>query len=332
LESIDNPIRRRHLSTFSANADHGNGVELSIVIVSWNTRDRLAECLRSLWANFIAYHGRCVETLVVDNASRDGTAATVRNSFPWVQLIENEENVGFAQANNQAIRRSSGRYLLLLNPDTAVKPGAIQNLLRFLKEHGQVGAAGARLLNADGSLQLSCYQAPSLSGEAWRLFHLDAVWPYRTYRQQHWGLDKPRPVEILLGACVMLRRRLVDQVGLLDEAYFMYSEEVDLCHRIRQAGWQIYWVPQAEVIHYGGQSTRQVAAEMFMQLYQGKLLFFRKHHGRSAALVYKLILVAAATARLLASPIAYLERPSRRSHHLHLAACYRRLLFSLPRL
>jgi N-acetylglucosaminyl-diphospho-decaprenol L-rhamnosyltransferase len=312
--------------------EYRQDVDLSIVIVSWNTCDLLADCLHLLWFNLIACRENSVETFVVDNASADGTAAMVRNCFPWVRLIENQENVGFAQANNQAIRCSSGRYLLLLNPDTAVRPEAVQGLLRFMDEHTQVGAAGARLLNADGSLQESCYRAPTLSGEAWRLFHLDAIWPYHTYRLHQRDLARAHPVEVLQGACFMLRRQIVDQVGLLDEEYFMYSEEVDLCQRIRQAGWQIYWVPQAEVIHYGGQSTRQVAAEMFMQLYQGKLLFFRKHHGRSAALVYKLILLAATTARLLASPIAYLERPSRRSHHLHLAACYRRLLFSLPRL
>jgi N-acetylglucosaminyl-diphospho-decaprenol L-rhamnosyltransferase len=307
-------------------------VDLSIVIVSWNTRDLLADCLHLLWSNLIAFQENSVETFVVDNASADGTAAMVRNCFPWVRLIENQENVGFAQANNQAIRCSSGRYLLLLNPDTAVRPGAVQGLLRFMDEHTQAGAAGARLLNADGSLQESCHRAPTLSGEAWRLFHLDAIWPYHTYRLHHRDLDRPRPVDVLQGACVMLRRQIVDQVGLLDEEYFMYSEEVDLCHRIRQAGWQIYWVPRTEVVHYGGQSTRQVAAEMFLQLYQGKLLFFRKHHGRAVALLYKFILFAAVTARLLIAPLALLERSSRRNRHLHLAACYRRLLFSLPRL
>jgi N-acetylglucosaminyl-diphospho-decaprenol L-rhamnosyltransferase len=145
-----------------------------------------------------------------------------------------------------------------------------------------------------------------------------------------WDLDTPREVDMIQGACLLLRREALDQVGLLDEDYFIYSEEVDLCHRLRQRGWKVYWVPQAQVIHYGGQSTRQVAADMFLRLYQGKVLYFRKHHGRLAAQAYKLILLIAALARLLLSPLAWLERPPLRQQHLALADHYRRLVMALP--
>lgn len=303
---------------------------LSIIIVNWNTRELLAKCLKSVSDEVQALDPLRVETLVVDNASTDSSAQMVQEQFPWVQLIENQTNVGFAHANNQAIRQSSGRYVLLLNPDTEVKPGALETLVHFMEAHPPAGAAGARLLNPDGSLQPSCYPAPTLSGEFWLLFHLDVLWPYGTYRMADWDLDEHRAVDVIQGACLILRQKALDQIGLLDEGYFIYSEEVDFCHRLQKADWRLYWVPQAQVVHYGGQSTQQVAAEMFLQLYRGKILYFRKHHGRLAAQAYKLILLAATLTRLLITPLAWLERPPQRQQHLTLASNYRRLLLALP--
>lgn len=303
---------------------------LSIIIVNWNTRELLAECLNSVSDEIATLHPAGVETLVVDNASYDGSVQMVRERFPWVQLIENQDNVGFARANNQAIPRSQGRHLLLLNPDTEVKPGALKTLVHFMEDHPQVGGAGARLLNPDGTLQVSCYPAPTLFREFWHLFHLDVLWPYSCYRMADWDLEKPRQADVIQGACLILRREALGQVGLLDEGYFMYSEEVDLCHRLRGGGWPLYWVPQAQVVHHGGQSTQQMAAEMFLQLYQGKIRYFRKHYGWPAALAYKLILLVATLARLLICPLAWLEHPPQRQRHLTLGSHYCRLLLTLP--
>ncbi len=300
---------------------------LSIIIVNWNTRDLLGQCLDSIYAPL---PDDKFEVWVVDNASSDGSTQVVHERFPQVRLIENRENVGFARANNQAVRESMGRYVLLLNPDTEVKPGALETLVRFMDDHPEAGAAGARLINPDSTLQSSCHPAPTLFGEFWRLFHLDALWPYACYNMARWDLAMPREVDVVQGACMILRREALDQVGLLDEDYFIYSEEVDLCHRLRRHGWKVYWVPQAVVVHHGGQSTQQVAAEMFLRLYQGKVLYFRKHHGCLVAQVYKLILLAAALGRLLVSPLAWLERPRRRQQHLMLAGHYRRLMRALP--
>jgi GT2 family glycosyltransferase len=144
-----------------------------------------------------------------------------------------------------------------------------------------------------------------------------------------WRLDTPREVDALLGACLILRRAALDQIGLLDESYFVYSEEIDLCYRLRKASWTLNWVPQAQIVHYGGQSTQQVAKDMFLRLYQGKLLYFRKHHGRLAARIYKSILLVTAAARLLLSPLAWLERPLQRRQHLALAGNYWHLLTTL---
>lgn len=304
-------------------------MDLSVLIVNWNTCNLLERCLTSIYEDAGAAE---YEVIVVDNASQDGSVEMVRKRFPQVQPIANNENQGFARANNQAIRQSRGRYVLLLNPDTEVKLGALGTLVDFMDAHPRVGAGGARLLNTDGTLQTSCYPAPTLLREFWRLFHLDRLWAYGCYHMADWDLDTPRKVEVVQGAALILRREALDQVGLMDETYFMYSEELDLCYRLQKGGWSLYWIPQSKAVHYGGQSTRQAAAKMFLCLYQSKLLFMRKHHGCITAQAYKLILLAATLARLLLSPLAWLERPAQRQQHLVLANHYRRLLAALPRM
>ena len=305
--------------------------KLSIIIISWNTKALLVECLESVESGLHEWILRGeVETFVVDNASRDDSVAAVRSRFPWVTLIENTGNVGFAAANNQAIERSTGEYVLLLNPDTRVIGDALQQLVDFLDAHPEAGANGARLLNADGTLQPSCSPAPTLLREASRMFHLDALHPLGVYRMQTWPTTEPREVDVIQGACLLLRRDLLAQVGGLDETYFMYSEEVDLCMRVQRTGARLYWVPTSQVIHYGGQSSRQVATPMFLQLYRSKVLLFRKYHGRLRTAAYKLILMLATGVRLLASPLALLERSPQRERHLTLASRYWQLMLALP--
>ncbi|MFW5941759.1 MAG: glycosyltransferase family 2 protein [Chloroflexota bacterium] len=306
---------------------------LSIVIVNWNTGDLLRQCLDSIAASCAPLPCERLELFVVDNASTDGSQRAASVPYPFtVTLIENDRNVGFAQANNQAIDRARGQFILLLNPDTEVQPGALATLVRFLEQHPQAGAVGPRLLNGDGSLQTSCYPAPTLSGELFRLFHLDALVPHGSYHMKKWNQNASREVEALLGACLLLRKEVLDQIGLLDNEYFMYSEEIDLCYRIRRGGWTIHWVPQAEVVHYGGQSTRLVAAEMFLQLYRGKLLYFRKNSGRASAAVYKVMLGFASAMRLLLAPLALLQQPEQRRLNFTLARRYGELLQRLPRM
>lgn len=164
------------------------------------------------------------------------------------------------------------------------------------------------------------------------MFHLDKLHPLGIYRMQDWDVSVPREVESTLGACLLVQRSVLAQIGLLDEDYFMYSEEIDFCVRARKAGWQIWWVPQAQVIHYGGQSTRQVAVTMFLTLYEGKVKYFRKHLGRAKTQLYKSVLMGATLARLSLSPVVLLERDERRQRHLHLARAYGRLLSALPRM
>lgn len=300
---------------------------ISIIIVSWNTAGLLADCLASILANPPASP---FEVWVVDNASTDDSPRMVRERFPWVHLIENRDNVGFARANNQALQQCAGEYILLLNPDTLVTAGALQALMEFLERHPEAGAAGARILTPGGSLQISSHPRPTLSRELWRLFHLDSLSSYAAYPRSKWDTNQPQAVDVLGGACLLLRRDVLERVGSLDEEYFIYAEEVDLCYRIQAAGWSLYWVPQAEVVHFGGQSTRQVPTEMFLHLYHSNIKYFRKHYGRSAAQRYKLILRLAALSRLALAPLVLLQPSARRQRHLALVDRYWRLILALP--
>jgi N-acetylglucosaminyl-diphospho-decaprenol L-rhamnosyltransferase len=274
--------------------------------------------------------GLRTEVIVVDNASSDGTVEMVSERFPWVTLIANRDNVGFAGGTNQGLAIGRGQYHMLLNPDCELQPGALRTLVDFLAANPKVGAAGPRLLNSDRSLQLSVYREPTLLRELWRLLHLDALWPYGNYRPQAWALDRAHRVAVVQGACLMMPRAALEQVGMLDEDYFMYSEEVDLCARLRKQGWQVYWVPQGLVVHHGAQSTRQVAAAMFLRLYQSKVLYFRKQRGRLSARVYKVILACVSVMRLALLPVACVVRPGAIPRQLTLARYYARLLRALP--
>ncbi|MBE2199056.1 MAG: glycosyltransferase family 2 protein [Anaerolinea sp.] len=305
-------------------------MDLSIIIVSWNTRELLAACLSSLRA--YPPEGFTYETWVVDNASSDGSAAMVRQEFLEVHLLESGGNLGFAGGNNLAIAQSDGRYLLLLNPDTELLPGALTALLTFMERHAEAGGAGSRLLNPDHTLQPSCHPLPTLTGEFWRLLHLDLLLPHGVYKMHRWDTAVPRQVDIVQGASFILRRSVLEKVGLLDDSYFMYSEEVDLCYRIKRAGWPLYWVPESQVIHYGGQSTRQAAAQMFVELYRGKVQYFRKNQGAVVAAVYKAILFLAALPRLPLLVVGHLLPGERGKACVRLGKHYGRLLRALPKL
>jgi N-acetylglucosaminyl-diphospho-decaprenol L-rhamnosyltransferase len=300
---------------------------LTIILVSWNTRDLLSQCLASIFA----FPPTCrFEAWVVDNASTDGTPEMLQHSFPQVHVIQNRENCGFARANNQAILRSQSRYVLLLNPDTVVKQGALENLVRYMDGNPRAGGAGPRLLNPDGSLQPSCYPTPTLLNEFLRLFHLDRLFVRAKSNLEAWAMDAPRPVEIIQGACLILRRSALEQVGYLDERFFIYSEDYDICMSLRKDGWTLSWLPFAEVVHYGGQSTSQVQSEMFLELYENKLKLMRKHYGRSGAAIYKIILFGSALTRVVLIPISHRNGHPEGERYRALGDNYRRLILALP--
>lgn len=299
-------------------------MDLCVIIVNWNTRDTLADCLCSLRS----VEGLEFETIVVDNASTDGSAEMVRQRFPEVALIENVENVGFARGSNQGILQSRGRYLLLLNSDTEVYPDALAAMTAFMERHAQAGACGPVLLNGDGTLQVSCHPTLTPAREFWRLTFLDQLWRRATYDQASWDRKTPRQVEVIKGACLLLRRKALDQVGPLDDDYFMYTEEMDLCYRLASAGWELWWVPQAVVTHYGEASSRQATETMYVQLYRSKVQFHRKFGGARRAAWFRALLGLAYGPRWIAATAAGVFAPRLAIR----ARTYRHLLAELPRM
>ncbi|MFN2137179.1 MAG: glycosyltransferase family 2 protein [Candidatus Promineifilaceae bacterium] len=267
-------------------------VDLSIIIVSWNVRDLLRSCLASVAAR----HGSLsVEVLVVDSASEDGTAEMVREEFPWVKLIAAQENLGFPRGNNIGIAGSSGRNILLLNPDTVVLEGALPALVRYLDQNQDVGAIGPQLLYPDGSVQSSRRRFPTLWTGLLESTWLESFAPHGVLRR-YYALDLPdnerSDVDWVTGACLMVPLSVIKTVGVLDEGYFMYSEELDWCRRIRDAGWRTVYLPEAQVIHYVGQSSEQAVTARHLNFQRAKLRYFRKHHGRAAAAALRYYLMA----------------------------------------
>jgi len=250
-------------------------IDLSIVIVSWNTKEYLLPCLTSI---FEKGQRMASEVILVDNGSQDGGRIEVKRAFPSVHIIENEKNLGFAKAVNQGLQKASGRYVLLLNPDTQMKEGAIERLVSFMDAHSDVGVAGAQLLNADGSKQNSIANFPSLATELFNKSLLRWLFPKKFPGKER---DYPEPVEVdsVIGACMVVRRKAMEQVGLLDEDYFLFLEETDWCYRMKRAGWKIYHVPQAEVYHFQGKSAETAKKRAKVEFYRSRYHFFRKNRG-----------------------------------------------------
>ncbi len=266
-------------------------IDLSIIIVSWNVRELLADCLRSVDEN----RGRLdLEVIVVDSASKDGSPEMVRGQFPWARLLACAQNVGFPRGNNLGLELANGRYLLLLNPDTLILDDALTRMVIYLDDHPEVGAVGGQLLNADGTVQSSRRRFPTLTTA---LFESTWLQPYapksllRRYYMEDIADDTSADVDWLVGACLMIRREAMLDVGLMDEAYFMYSEELDWCRRAKAAGWRIVYLPAARIVHYIGQSSDQATTERHINFNRAKLRYFSKSHGRSATSLLRAVLL-----------------------------------------
>lgn len=250
-------------------------IDLSIIIVNWNTKDLLIQCLKSLVRVSDRFE---MEVFVVDNGSMDGSVEAVRVGFPEAIVIQNSTNLGFAQANNQALRLAKGKYILLLNPDTQVKEGAIETLKVFMDNHPKAGAVGAQLLNSDGSKQNSIANFPSLATELLNKSLLRWLFPDRFPGKER-DYNEPIEVESVIGACMMVRREAIEQVGLLDEDYFLFLEETDWCYRMKKAGWKVYHVPQADVYHFQGKSAEKDKKRAKVEYYRSRYQFFKKNRG-----------------------------------------------------
>ena len=273
--------------------------DVSIVIVNWNTRDLLRDCLRSI----VAQTRRDFEIIVVDNASTDGSAPMVLSEFPEAVLIANDENHGFAAANNQGIRKATGRYVLLLNPDTLILDGAIDTMLDWCERHPDVGCAGCQVLESETKIQATGFGDPGPLNLLLIETGLHRALPKSRLfgRPEYgwWDRATELDVDVISGMFMLIPARVLDEVGLLDEAFFVYSEEADLCRRIRRAGHRCVFTPVARILHRGGggKSTSQVKPRMYVQLQKSKLLYVRKHYGVAGHLGAKAILLTSMIAR-----------------------------------
>lgn len=265
-------------------------IDLSVVIVNWNVSDLLRRCLHSI----LDTQCLTLDVIVVDNASADDSVEMVRTEFPGVHLIANADNRGFPAANNQGIAAARGRYILLLNPDTEVAGDALATMVAFADAHPDVGIVGPQLSYPDGSIQSSRRRFPTL---ATAFFESTWLKPYAPRRllERYEFLDRPddvvQDVDWLYGAALMTRREAIEQVGPMDESFFMYSEELDWCRRFREAGWRVVYLPTAQIVHHEGKSSEQVVAARHIHFQTSKVRYFHKYHGRIVAEALRLFLL-----------------------------------------
>lgn len=272
---------------------------LSIVIVNFNTRELLKACLRSVEASRTA---RPWELFVVDNASADGSADMVAAEFPWANLIRSESNRGYAYANNLGLRRAAGSYLLLLNPDTVLPPDALQQMVDYMDAHPEAGIAGPKLVRQDGSLDLACRRSfPSPEVSFYRMLGLSKLFPrssrFGRYNLTYLDPDRPAEVDSVVGAFMIVRSEAVSQVGMLDESFFMYGEDLDWAFRIKSRGWKVLYNPAVVVLHYKGESSRRHPRKAILEFYRAMHLFYRKHYAAQTNVLLGALIVAAIWAK-----------------------------------
>jgi GT2 family glycosyltransferase len=263
-------------------------VDLSIVIVAWNVRDLVLDCLESIRE---AKLGFSYEVIVVDNGSADGTVQAVREKYPDTRVLALPRNLGFGAGNNRGLEIMRGRHAVLLNSDTLVLPGGLEACVAYLDAHPDVGVVGPQLLNPDRSKQNCIHNSPTLVSELVGQSLLRRIFP-RRYPSKLVDYSAPLEVEAVLGACLFVRREVIEQVGLIDEDYFFFLEETDWCHRIRAAGWRVFHLPDAFVVHLYGESTKKkVPLRTRIEYYRSRDTFFRKNRGRAAYLALRAIVM-----------------------------------------
>ena len=283
-------------------------VTLSIVIVNFNAEKLLQKCISSVYAETKRVP---FDIWVIDNNSKDTSVLMVRQNFPQVNLIENKENVGFARANNQAITKCSGNYILLLNPDTLILKNAIEKTIEFMDGNPEVGICGCKVLNEDGTLQLACRRSIPTPGVAFfRLTGLSKLFPNSKitakYNLTHLDPDSPHQVDAVSGAFLMIRKEVVNGIGLLDERFFMYGEELDWCLRAKKAGWAIMYYPDANIVHYKGECSKFNHRKAAFEFYRSMYLFHKKHFAENYNPFINAVIYAGIFLKALASLRSFL--------------------------
>jgi len=266
---------------------------ISVIIVSWNARNYLRDCLNSIRQTGAS----CVqEVIVVDNGSKDGSPEMVEKEFPDVILIRAGENLGFARANNLAMKHAKGSMYALVNSDVIVHPGCLDTLAAFLDQHDNVGLVGPRVIGGDGKLQLTCRRIPSIWNTVCRVLALDRIlqrWQiFSGFEMPQRNHDQCTEAEVLSGCFCVARKKAVDEVGGMDEQFFFYVEDVDWCKRFRDSGWKLMFVPEATATHFGGASTSNAPLRFSIEIHRANLKYWQKHHGIVGQGIYYLLAMA----------------------------------------
>jgi GT2 family glycosyltransferase len=292
--------------------------EISVVIVTWNCRQMLKDCLQSLRDQLPAKSG---EIIVVDNASSDGTADLVRREFPEVKLFENHSNLGFAKGNNVGLQASRGKYVCLINPDVVVAGNCLSSMIDYMDRRPGIGMLGPQIIGLDGLVQRSCMREPTLWNQFCRALALDTLVKrshlFGGYLMHDFSHSETRDVEIINGCFWMVRQEALQQVGLLDSNFWMYGEDLDWCRRFRTAGWRVVFFPAAQAVHCGGGSSRNAPLSCYIQMQRSDLRYWRKYHGLLSTFCYLALLYCHHLSRSVALGFLYIAR---RSHRIQIVS------------
>lgn len=290
--------------------------EVSVVIVTWNCEQFIADCLRSLISQLPLQS----EIIVVDNASSDRTVEAIRSVSPFVKLIQNEQNLGFAGGNNLGIEAATGEYVCLVNPDMIVCERCIPRMIEYMKQHGEAGLLGPKIVECDGAVQRSCMRTPTLWNQLCRGLALDTLTKHSRlfggYLMTDFTHDELREVDIINGCFWLVRRQALEEVGLLDSRFWMYGEDLDWCRRYREAGWRVIFFPGSEALHFGGGSSAHTPLLCYLEMMRADLQYWRKYHNLVSYSGYFTILFIGHAVRLTASAFLCLLPESRRPNWL----------------
>ena len=260
-------------------------MNLSVVIVTWNTKDIVQECLESLKEQA---QRSDTEIIVVDNASSDHTPELIQKHCPWVKLVQNDTNLGFAGGNNIGVRLSKGKYIALVNSDVVVPKDCLEKMIQYMEQHPDIGMLGPKMLLKDGSLGQSCMGFPSIWNWFCRAFALDRLFKssrlFGGFLMTHFQYDRVIDVDVLTGWFWMVRREALDRVGLLDERFFMYGEDIDWSKRFHEAGWRVVFYPEAEAVHYCGASSSNAPTRFYVEMSRANMQYCRRHHTKCSVL------------------------------------------------
>jgi GT2 family glycosyltransferase len=291
---------------------------ISVVIVSWNAKKYLEQCLESILSCSDASDA---EIIVVDNASTDGSPELVKQRFADVKLIRNSSNLGFAKANNIGIGQSHGKYLFLINSDVVVYPNCFSSMANYIEAQPQIGVLGPRIIGFDGKVQRSCMGYPTLWNKFCRAIFLATLFPrlklFNGYELSHWSHDEVKEVDVINGCFWAIKRQAIEEIGLLDENFFMYAEDIDWCKRFNNAGWKVVYYPKAEAVHFGGASSSNAPIRFYIEMQNANLRFWGKHYGSFSRCVYICIIFLHQSLRALGYSIYYLLAPAKKDVSLY---------------